>query len=121
MSKRIPGPTEIRAAGSKPKLIEEFIGLENTGTEDVSVARMNSPEGWVEPGQAPEFDEYTLVLRGTLCVRTADEEYEIGSGEAFIACRGEWVQYSTPYPDGAEYVAVCIPAFSPGQVHRDLQ
>jgi len=112
-------PTIIQAAGNKPKIIEEFIGRVNTQTETVSVARMRSPSGWFEPGQVPEFDEYTLVLRGTLHVKTQQKEFHVRAGEAVIAHRGEWVQYSSPDPDGAEYIAVCVPAFSPETVHRE--
>ena len=112
-------PTIIEAAGNKPKRIEEHIGRVNSGTESVSVARMTSPGGWVEPGQTPEFDEYTLVLTGSLHVRTREGVTVVHAGEAVIVHAGEWVQYSTPDPDGAEYVAVCQPAFSPDTVHRD--
>ncbi len=115
----IKSPTTVQAAGRKPKLIEEFIGLVNSDTEGVSIARMRSPGGWAEPGQTPEFDEFSLVLRGTLRVTSARGVVDVGAGQAVIAHRGEWVQYSTPEPDGAEYVAVCIPAFSPETVHRD--
>src|SRR5687768_17569366 len=113
----IPKPAVVEAAGNKPKLIEEYVGRVNSGTSAVSVARMKSPGGWVEPGQTPEFDEYTLVLRGTLRVETREGTLEISAGEAVIAHRGEWIRYSTP--QGAEYVAVCLPAFSPDTVHRD--
>jgi quercetin dioxygenase-like cupin family protein len=112
-------PTIIQAAGNKPKIIEEYIGKVNSQTETVSVARMRSPSGWIEPGQNPEFDEYTLVLRGTLHVKTTQKHFVVHAGEAIITHRGEWVQYSTPDPDGAEYIAVCVPAFSPETVHRD--
>jgi quercetin dioxygenase-like cupin family protein len=115
----IAQPTIVRAAGNKPKLIEEYIGRVNSKTDSVSVARMKSPGGWVEPGQAPEFDEYTIVLRGKLRVTTRGGVMDVHAGQAVIAHRGEWVQYSTPEPDGAEYVAVCLPAFSPALVHRD--
>jgi quercetin dioxygenase-like cupin family protein len=115
----ISEPTIIQAAGNKPKIIEEFIGRVNSKTEAVSIARMNSPSGWVEPGQAPEFDEYTLVLRGALRVTSKDGTWEIAAGQAIVTHAGEWVQYSTPGPDGAEYIAVCLPAFSPEIVHRD--
>ncbi len=117
--KKIEKPTEIKAHGNKPKIIQEFIGRVNSNTGDTSIAKMISPEGWVEPGQTPEFDEYTVVLNGTLCVKTKEEKFEIKAGEAFIASKGEWVQYSTPYTEGAEYIAVCLPAFSPQSVHRD--
>jgi mannose-6-phosphate isomerase-like protein (cupin superfamily) len=115
----VSGPSVIEAAGNKPKLIEEYVGRANTGTTDVSVARMKSPGGWVEPGQKPEFDEYTVVLRGALHVRTESETFEVRAGQAIITRRGEWVQYSTPGEEGAEYIAVCLPAFSMDAVHRD--
>ena len=115
----VNAPTIVEAAGSRPKLIEEFVGRVNTGTEAVSVARMRSPGGWEEPGQTPDFDEYTVVLRGLLRVATKDGTVDVRAGQAVIARRGEWVRYSTPEPDGAEYVAVCVPAFSPETVHRD--
>jgi mannose-6-phosphate isomerase-like protein (cupin superfamily) len=115
----VPLPSIIKAAGNKPKIIEEFIGRVNTGTNSVSIARMKSPGGWVEPGQTPEFDEYTLVLRGTLRVVTKSGTIAISAGKAIIVTKGEWVQYSSPEPDGAEYIAVCLPAFSPDKVHRD--
>ncbi len=119
MANHIVRPSIVRAAGNKPKIIEEFIGRVNSKTDDVSVARMKSPSGWVEPRQTPEFDEYTVVLRGTLRVATHTGVVDVRAGEAIIAPRGEWVQYSTPGPEGAEYIAVCVPAFSPGSVHRD--
>jgi mannose-6-phosphate isomerase-like protein (cupin superfamily) len=119
MSTKIKKPTEIKAHGNKPKVIQEFIGRINSNTEDTSIAKMNSPEGWIEPGQTPEFDEYTVVLSGALCIKTQEGKFEIKAGQAFITLKGEWVQYSTPYAGGAEYVAVCIPAFSPQLVHRD--
>jgi len=115
----IKTPSVIQAAGNKPKIIEEFIGRVNSKTEPLSVARMKSPGGWVEPGQTPDFDEYTLVLRGMLLVTSKSEVVEVHAGQAIIAHRGEWVQYSTPGPDGAEYVAICLPAFSLETVHRD--
>ncbi len=115
----IEEPSVIAAAGNKPKIIEEFIGRVSSRTFDVSIARMQSPSGWVEPGQTPEFDEYTVVLRGTLHVKTRDGELDVHAGQAVIAHRGEWVQYSSPAPDGAEYIAVVLPAFSPDTVHRD--
>lgn len=118
---QISRPTIVQAAGNKPKVIEEFIGRVSSQTDDVSIARMKSPGGWVEPGQTPEFDEYTLVLRGTLRVTTRDGVIDVQAGQAVIATGGEWVQYSTPDADGAEYIAVCLPAFSPGSVHRDSQ
>jgi mannose-6-phosphate isomerase-like protein (cupin superfamily) len=116
----ISSPSIIKAAGNKPKIIEEFIGRINTGTSDVSIARMKSPGGWVEPGQTPEFDEYTVILRGTLRVVTKTGSINITAGQAIIIMKGEWVQYSSPEPDGAEYIAVCLPAFSPDTVHRDI-
>jgi mannose-6-phosphate isomerase-like protein (cupin superfamily) len=115
----ITKPTVVEAAGSKPKLIEEFVGRVNTGTDDVSIARMKSPNGWLEPGQKPDFDEYTLVLRGMLRVSTKTETVDVRAGQAVIVHAGEWVQYSTPEPEGAEYVAICMPAFSMDTVHRD--
>jgi mannose-6-phosphate isomerase-like protein (cupin superfamily) len=115
----INSPSIIKAAGNKPKVIEEFIGRVNSDTEGVSVARMKSPDGWIEPGQTPEFDEYTIVLKGTLRVETENESFDVKGGEAVITHKGEWVRYSSPLPDGAEYIAVCLPAFSPGVVHRD--
>jgi mannose-6-phosphate isomerase-like protein (cupin superfamily) len=115
----IEKPSVIAAAGNKPKIIEEFIGRVNSKTSGVSVARMQSPSGWVEPGQTPEFDEYTVVLRGSLRVTTRGGALDVHAGQAVIAHAGEWVQYSTPGPDGAEYIAVCLPAFSMESVHRD--
>jgi mannose-6-phosphate isomerase-like protein (cupin superfamily) len=119
MATLIPQPKVIPAAGNKPKIIEEFIGRANSDTPAVSIARMTSPGGWLEPGQTPQFDEYTIVLRGTLRVQTHEGVLEVQAGQAVIAPRGEWVQYSTPHADGAEYIAVCLPAFSPDTVHRD--
>src|SRR5262245_42733195 len=119
MATHVPKPSIIEAAGNKPKRIEEFIGRVNSGTAAASVARMTSPPGWVEPGQTPAFDEYTVVLRGMLRVATRDGSIDVRAGEAVIAHAGEWVQYSTPEADGAEYIAVCVPAFSPATVHRD--
>ncbi len=116
---KISSPSIITAAGNKPKKIEEFIGKVNSKTDSVSVARMTSPSGWVEPGQRPEFDEYTIVLKGMLKVKTENENMEINAGEAVLTKKGEWVQYSTPGPEGAQYIAVCLPAFSPDTVHRD--
>jgi mannose-6-phosphate isomerase-like protein (cupin superfamily) len=115
----IPAPKIIQAAGNKPKVIEEFIGRVNSQTEAVSIARMNSPSGWIEPPQTPEFDEYTVVLRGMVRVATKSGTTDVAAGQAIITRAGEWVQYSTPGPDGAEYIAVCVPAFSPACVHRD--
>jgi mannose-6-phosphate isomerase-like protein (cupin superfamily) len=120
MPTHIQQPTIVQAAGNKPKIIEEYIGRVNSRTEGVSVARMKSPSGWVEPGQTPEFDEYTVVIRGTLRVTSrGGGSIDVHAGQAVITPAGEWVQYSTPGPDGAEYVAVCLPAFSPSTVHRD--
>jgi quercetin dioxygenase-like cupin family protein len=119
MPTHIKSPTLVEAAGNKPKIIEEFIGRMNSNTETVSIARMRSPSGWVEPGQRPEFDEYTVVIRGALRVRTEHGKLEVVAGEAVIAHRDEWIQYSTPGPEGAEYIAICVPAFSPALVHRD--
>ncbi len=115
----IQQPSIVQAAGNKPKIIEEYVGRVNTRSPDVSVARMRSPGGWEEPGQRPEFDEYTLVLRGMLRVKTEDRTFDVRAGQAVVTRRGEWVQYSTPEEEGAEYVAVCLPAFSPDAVHRD--
>jgi len=117
--KYIQKPAVIQAAGSPPKLIEEFIGRANSETSSVSIARMTSPPGWSEPGQTPEFDEYTVVLRGFLRVTTRTEVRDVLAGQAVITHRGDWVQYSTPGPEGAEYIAVCKPAFTPETVHRD--
>jgi len=121
MAKRIDKPAVVQAAGNKPKRIEEFVGRVNSGTAATSLARMTSPAGWVEPGQTPRFDEYTLVLRGTLRVETRSGTLDVRAGQAVIAPRGEWVRYSTPEEGGAEYVAVCVPAFSPDIVHRDRE
>jgi mannose-6-phosphate isomerase-like protein (cupin superfamily) len=121
VTKHIPQPTIIKAAGNKPKIIEEFIGRVNSKTEDVSIAHMKSPTGWIEPGQTPEFDEYTLVLKGMLRVTTKAGVTDVRPGQAIICSKGEWVQYSTPEPEGADYIAVCLPAFSPSLVHRDAQ
>lgn len=119
MATLIKSPTVVQAAGSKPKLIEEFIGRINTGTDGVSIARMRSPAGWSEPGQTPEFDEFTVVLAGTLRVAGSRGIVDVQAGQTIIAHRGEWVQYSTPEPGGAEYIAVCVPVFSADTVHRD--
>lgn len=115
----IKKPTKIEAAGNKPKIIEEFVGRVNSKTEQMSLARMKSPSGWVEPGQTPEFDEYTLVLKGMLQVETRSGTVDVSAGQAIITHKGEWIRYSTPGPEGAEYVAVCLPAFSPESVKRD--
>ena len=119
MATRIEAPAVVEAAGNKPKRIEEFVGRVSSGTPALSIARMKSPAGWQEPGQTPEFDEYTLVLAGTLRVETKDGALEVRAGQAVHAPAGEWVRYGTPGPEGAEYVAVCLPAFSPATVHRD--
>ncbi len=119
MATLIEKPTTIQAAGQPPKLIEEFIGRVNSKTAAVSIARMKSPCGWLEPGQTPEFDEYTVVLRGRLHVKLKNKEFDVDAGQAIIIQAGEWVQYSTPSSDGAEYIAVCLPAFSPTIVHRE--
>ena len=119
MAKLISKPTTIPAAGKPPKIIEEFIGRVNSETSGISIAKMTSPSGWSEPGQTPEFDEYTVVLRGELRVETRETVHRVGAGQAIVVNRGEWVRYSTPGPDGAEYIAVCVPAFSPQIVHRD--
>ena len=119
MPVHIPSPTRIVAAGNLPKAIDEYIGRVNSGTTAVSVAHMRSPRGWVEPGQTPAFDEYTVVLAGMLRVRHTGGTIDVSAGESVIARRGEWVQYSSPGPEGAEYIAVCVPAFSPETVHRD--
>jgi quercetin dioxygenase-like cupin family protein len=115
----IPAPAIVQAAGTKPKRIEEYAGRVNSGDAKVSVARMVSPEGWEEPGQRPEFQEITLVLRGTLRVEHEGGVVEVAAGQAIVAHPGEWVRYASPAPGGAEYVAVCLPAFSPATVHRD--
>lgn len=115
----IQAPSIIEAAGNKPKRIEEFIGRVNSQTAATSVARMTSPSGWVEPGQTPEFDEYTVVLRGMLRVESRSGAIDVHAGQAVIAHKGEWVRYSTPGAEGAEYIAVCLPAFAPATVHRD--
>ncbi len=113
----IGAPATVSAAGNKPKVIEEFVGRVSSGTQEVSIARMRSPAGWQEPGQTPEFDEYTVVLRGVLLVTSREGSMEVKAGQAVIVRKGEWVRYSTP--DGAEYLAVCCPAFGPELVHRD--
>jgi mannose-6-phosphate isomerase-like protein (cupin superfamily) len=115
----ISQPTRIQAAGNKPKLIDEYIGRVNSKTQATSIAHMRSPQGWEESGQTPEFDEFTVVLKGTLRVQHKDGEIEVNAGQAVISHRGEWVRYSTPKEGGAEYIAVCLPAFSMESVHRD--
>ena len=119
MPRLIESPTVVQAAGNLPKRIEEYAGRVNTGHEDLSVARMVSPEGWVEPGQRPEFREFTVVLRGLLRVEHEAGAIDVRAGQAVVAEPGEWIRYSSPEPGGAEYVAVCMPAFAPGTVHRD--
>ena len=119
MATLIQQPTIVQAAGNKPKIIEEYVGRVNSKTDGVSIARMKSPSGWVEPGQTPEFDEYTVVLRGTLRVTTQSGSMDVHAGQAVVTHKGEWVQYSTPGSEGAEYVAICLPAFSMDTVHRD--
>lgn len=114
-------PSIVKAAGNKPKVIEEYFGRVNSKTDSVSIARMKSPGGWVEPGQTPEFDEYTVVLRGTLRVTTKSGFVDVHEGEGIQLAGGEWVQYSTPDEGGAEYIAVCLPAFSMDTVHRDRE
>jgi len=115
----IAQPTRIEAAGNKPKLIDEYIGRVNSATTAASIAHMRSPGGWQEPGQTPEFDEFTVVLRGTLRVEHQGGAMDVGAGQAVITHRGEWVRYSTPGEGGAEYIAVCLPAFAVDTVHRD--
>ena len=119
MPRLIAGPTVVAAAGNKPKRIEEFAGHVNSGHAAVSVARMVSPQGWVEPGQRPEFEEITVVLRGMIRVEHEGGVTDVRAGQAIVTAPGEWVRYSTPESDGAEYIAVCTPAFSPATVHRD--
>jgi mannose-6-phosphate isomerase-like protein (cupin superfamily) len=115
----IPRPTRIEAAGTKPKLIDEYIGRVNSQQEALSIAHMRSPAGWSEPGQTPEFDEFTVVLKGMLRVASRQGTLDVHAGQAVTVGRGEWVQYSTPNSEGAEYIAVCLPAFSIETVHRD--
>ena len=115
----IPAPVRIEAAGNKPKLIDEYVGRMASAQAAVSVAHMRSPAGWVEPGQTPEFDEFTVVLSGTLRVTTAEGDLDVAAGQAVTVSSGKWVRYSTPSPGGAEYVAVCLPAFAPELAHRD--
>jgi mannose-6-phosphate isomerase-like protein (cupin superfamily) len=115
----IPQPTRIQAAGNKPKLIDEYIGRVNSKTSAASVAHMRSPQGWLEPGQTPEFDEFTVVLKGMLRVEHKGGSLDVRAGQAVVSHAGEWIRYSTPEADGAEYIAVCVPAFSMETVHRD--
>jgi quercetin dioxygenase-like cupin family protein len=119
MPRLIEQPTVIKSAGNKPKQIQEFAGRVNSGHAGISVARMVSPSGWQEPGQRPEFEEITVVLRGLLRVEHENGAIDVRAGQAIVTSPGEWVRYSTPEPEGAEYVAVCLPAFSPATVHRD--
>ena len=119
MPTHIQSPTRITAAGNKPKIIEEYIGRVNSHSDEASMAHMRSPSGWIEPGQTPEFDEYSVVLKGMLRVTHKGGIIDVQAGQAVIAHRREWVQYSTPGPEGAEYIAVCLPAFSMETVHRD--
>ena len=120
MPRLIAKPTQIEAAGQPPKIIREYVGRVNSSTSSVSVAHMTSPTGWTEPKQTPAFDEYTLVLAGSLRVEYEGGSLDVAAGQAIIAERGEWVRYSSPGKDGAEYIAVCLPAFSPDTVHRDV-
>ncbi len=117
--KLIEKPFVVPSAGNLPKRIAEFVGHVNSGTAALSIAHMTSPSGWQEPGQTPEFDEYTVVIRGSLRVESRSGTTDVATGQAIIAPKGEWVRYSTPGAEGAEYIAVCLPAFSPGTVHRD--
>ena len=117
MPEFIDSPKIIEAPGNIPKIIKEFVGCVNSGSKGISIAKMESPEGWKEPGQTPEFDEYTVVLKGTLSVETKEKTFEVNVGQAITIHKGEWVRYSTP--GGAEYIAVCLPAFTPDTVHRD--
>lgn len=119
MTQIIKSPTIVKAAGNKLKVIEEFFGRMSTKSENISIARMKSPVGWEEPGQQPEFDEYTVVVRGNLQVETKKQTYDIQAGQAILIEKGEWVRYSTPHEGGAEYVAICLPAFSMDTVNRD--
>jgi mannose-6-phosphate isomerase-like protein (cupin superfamily) len=115
----ISQPTRIQSAGNKPKLIDEYIGRVNSQTSATSIAHMRSPSGWIEPGQTPAFDEYTIVLKGTLRIEHKSGSFDVDAGQAVIAHAGEWIRYSTPFEGGAEYIAVCLPAFSMDTVHRD--
>ena len=112
-------PTRIEAAGNKPKLIDEYVGRVNSASDRISIAHMSSPGGWQEPGQTPEFEEFTLVLKGVLRVEHREGTMDVRAGQAVVAHRGEWVRYSTPEPEGADYIAICLPAFSIQTVHRD--
>ena len=119
MTQLIKSPAIVKAAGNKEKIIKEFFGHVNSKTSEVSIAHMKSPEGWIEPGQRPEFNEYTVVLKGKLKIATRNEEFIISEGQGIMTSKGEWVRYSTPFEGGAEYIAVCLPAFSPEIVQRD--
>jgi ethanolamine utilization protein EutQ len=119
MAKLIENPTIIESVGNLPKRIEEFVGRVNSASDTISIARMQSPGGWIEPGQKPDFSEFTLVLNGTLKVETSTDHFHVKAGQAIIVDAGEWVRYSCPEPPGAEYIAICLPAFSPETVHRD--
>ena len=119
MAQLIKSPSIIKAAGTMEKIIKEFFGHVNSKTSEVSIAHMQSPEGWSEPGQTPKFNEYTVVLKGKLRINTKDEEFELSEGQGIMTEKDEWVRYSTPFEGGAEYIAVCLPAFSPELVHRD--
>jgi quercetin dioxygenase-like cupin family protein len=121
MAQFIKSPSIIKAAGNKEKIIREFFGHVNSKTDEVSIAHMKSPEGWVEPGQSPQFNEYTLVLKGKLKITTKKEEFIVTEGQGIMTSKDEWVRYSTPFEGGAEYVAVCLPAFSPEIVNRDRE
>lgn len=119
MAQFINSPSIVKAAGNKEKIIKEFFGHVNSKTSEVSIAQMKSPEGWVEPGQSPEFNEYTVVLKGKLRIATKNEEFIVSEGQGIMTVKNEWVQYSTPFEGGAEYIAVCLPAFSMDLVRRD--
>jgi len=119
MPELIREPSRVAAAGQPPKLIDEYVGRANTGQDGLSIAHMRSPAGWAEPGQRPEFDEFTIVLRGVLVVESEKGQLTVQAGQAVHARSGEWVRYSTPGADGAEYISVCVPAFAPDTVHRD--
>jgi ethanolamine utilization protein EutQ (cupin superfamily) len=119
MAQFINSPSVVKAAGNKEKIIKEFFGRVNSKTTEVSIAQMKSPEGWIEPGQCPEFNEYTIVLKGKLRIKTKNEEFIVSEGQGIMTKKNEWVQYSTPFEGGAEYVAVCLPAFSIDLVRRD--
>jgi ethanolamine utilization protein EutQ (cupin superfamily) len=121
LPEHIKTPTQVKSVGNKVKIINEYIGRVNTNSTEISIARMQSPAGWFEPAQTPEFDEYTIVLKGAVNVRITDKEYVVKAGEVFLARKGEIVQYSTPDPGGAEYIAICLPAFSPETVHRESE